>query len=402
MVGAGIVGLATAFRLSVAGLNVLVLEKEKQAAQHQTGRNSGVIHAGPYYTPGSLKASLCVEGNASMKLFAHEFGIPCRTTGKLLLARSAYELARLRSIAQRAHENGVPASLIGPEEIREREPFAEGVGALFVETTGIIDYSAVSRELVNQIEIRGGRVVFGATVKQIVESPNAVVVNHTKGQDQADLLVNAAGLFSDTVARLAGFKPSVRIIPFRGEYFELRPEKRHLVTGLIYPVPDPNLPFLGVHLTKMISGEVHAGPNAVLALSREGYRWRDINLKELAMTLAYPGFPQLAANNIVTGMQEIYRSVNKKKFAQDLSGLIPGITTNDLVRVEAGVRAQAVRPNGSLVDDFSFETRGRQLHVLNAPSPAATAALAIADHLVQFVLGLSDQSAQRGKWFLPA
>ena len=398
VVGAGIVGLATALRLSTLGRRVVVLDKEPDVAKHQTGRNSGVIHGGPYYPPGSLKAQLCVQGNAWMKRFASEFGVPRQTTGKILLATNDKEIARLQSIADRAQKNGVPSRLIGPDEIREKEPFAAGVAGLFVETTGIIDYTAVSQMLADLLVAQGGRIIFSAKVEAIHETQAGVTVEHARGEETADLLVNAAGLYSDVIARLGGFRPAVRIIPFRGEYFELTPEKRHLVNGLIYPVPDPNLPFLGVHLTKMISGGVHAGPNAVLALAREGYRWRDVRLRELGMTLGYSGFPWLAAKNLVTGVRETYRSFNRNKFAKDLSRLVPGISANDLVRVEAGVRAQAVRTDGSLVDDFVFEHRGRQLHVLNAPSPAATASLAIADHVVSRVLGLGGTPER--PWFL--
>lgn len=397
VIGAGIVGLSIALRLSVSGVRVVVLEKENAVARHQTGRNSGVIHAGPYYAPGSLKAQLCVQGNTWMKEFSEEFGIPHHTTGKILLATKETELARVHAIAERARHNGVPARLIGPEEIRRKEPFAEGLGGLFVETTGIIDYSAVSQQMADLLIGRGGQIVFGAKVETIRETSSGVTVHHAEGTENAELMVNAGGLYSDVISRMGGFKPTVRIIPFRGEYFELTVARQHLVNGLIYPVPDPDLPFLGVHLTKMISGEVHAGPNAVLALAREGYRWGDIHLGELGMTLGFPGFPKLAARNISTGVKEIQRSLSKKKFAKDLSWLVPGITAHDLVRVEAGVRAQAVRPDGSLVDDFVFEHHGRQLHVLNAPSPAATASLAIADHIVGNVLGL--RASKTAAWF---
>jgi L-2-hydroxyglutarate oxidase len=397
VVGEGIIGLSIALRLSISGLQVVVLEKETGVAKHQTGRNSGVIHAGPYYAPGSLKAQLCSRGNVGIKEFAKEFGIPHITTGKILVATDKTELARLHTIADRAIHNRVPSRLIGPEEIREKEPFARGIGGLFVETTGIIDYSEVSKRLAKLIVARGGNIIFGAKVESIDETGSSVAVGHSHGRETADLLVNAGGLHSDLVARKGGFAPSVRIIPFRGEYFELAPDKKHLVNGLIYPVPDPSLPFLGVHLTKIISGEVHAGPNAVLALAREGYRWGDIRFRELSMTLGFSGFPKLAARNMATGLREIHRSLSKKKFASDLSRLVPGITAKDLVRVESGARAQAVRPDGSLVDDFVFEQRGRQLHVLNAPSPAATACLAIADHIVGDVLAIGTSNS--AAWF---
>jgi len=383
----------------MSGVRVTVLEKEPGVAKHQTGRNSGVIHAGPYYSPGSLKAQLCVQGNAWVKEFAKAFNVPHETTGKILLATTENDLARIQLIAQRAQENGVPSRLISPEEIKEKEPFAKGLGGLFVETTGIIDYALVSEKLAELLLSRGGEIAFGAEVISIRESQQNVAVEYSQGHEIADLLINAAGLYSDVIATMGGFHPSVRIIPFRGEYFELSPEKQHLVKGLIYPVPNPELSFLGVHLTKMISGGVHAGPNAVLALAREGYQWRNINIRELAMTLGFSGFPLLAVKNLTTGISEIYRSFNKRKFASDLSRLVPGIESNDLIKVETGVRAQAVRKNGSLVDDFVFEHRGRQLHVLNAPSPAATASLAIADHVVSKVLEIGRN--HDGPWFLP-
>ena len=398
VIGGGIIGLSMALRLSVLGLKVVLLEKEDAVSMHQTGRNSGVIHAGPYYKPGSLKAQLCVRGNAWMKQFAEEFGVPHQITGKILLATEKKELPELESIAARANQNRVPSRLIRTEEINEREPFAKGIRALHVETTGIIDYGAVSRRLADLLLARGGKMIFGAKVEGIRETSASITISHSKGSETADLMVNAAGLYSDIIARMGGVTPSVRIIPFRGEYFELTFEKRHLVNGLIYPVPDPNLPFLGVHLTKLLTGEVHAGPNAVLALAREGYRWRDINIGELGMTLGYSGFRKLALKNFATGIAETYRSLSKRKFARDLSRLVPGIEPDDLVGVESGVRAQAVRPDGALVDDFVFELHGRQLHILNAPSPAATASLAIVDHLVAKVLGVADTAKSR--WFL--
>jgi len=383
IVGGGIVGLAIAQELSASGRSVILLEKEPDFAFHQTGRNSGVIHAGPYYTPRSLKAELCTQGNRSMVEFAREHDIAHEITGKLLLATTAHEVARLDNLAARAQANGVQSEIISRDRIKELEPFAAGVSALHVKTTGIINYGAVAHKLATLSEKNGAELVLNSAVSGIHSSNNTVTVEHSNGSHTASLLINAAGLYSDRLAVMAGMTPNVRIIPFRGEYFELKPELTNIVKGLIYPVPNPDLPFLGVHLTKMIEGGVHAGPNAVLALAREGYSWGAINLRDVWSTLSYPGFARLAAQNFSTGVQEVIRSLSPALFARDLSKLVPGIGPKDLIRADAGVRAQAVGKDGRLVDDFVIQRTKNQVHILNAPSPAATASLAIAKHIVR-------------------
>jgi L-2-hydroxyglutarate oxidase len=382
IVGGGILGLAVAARAAADGIAVTLLEKEDHWAAHQTGHNSGVIHAGPYYRPGSLKARMCSAGNASMVAFAREHGIPHQVPGKLIVATDDKERPGLRELYRRAQENGVPSRLIDGAEASEFEPAVYAVEALRVETTGIIDYSAVCRALAEQAEAHGARLLTGTRVTGIRNVPGGVVVEHTSGETAAGLLINCAGLHSDRIARLAGIEPEVRIVPFRGEYYELVPERRHLVNGLIYPVPDPELPFLGVHLTRMIDGSVHAGPNAVLAFAREGYRWRDVDVRDSAEILSYPGFLRMASHNVETGAREVYRSVSRGSFAASLARIVPSITRADIVRAGSGVRAQAIRRDGTLADDFVIQRADHQLHVLNAPSPAATSALEIAAHLV--------------------
>jgi L-2-hydroxyglutarate oxidase len=383
VVGGGIVGSSIALELAKTGRRVTLIEKEGGLAAHQTGRNSGVIHAGPYYKPGSLKAQLCTEGNRSMVKFAEEHEIPFEVTGKLLLGTRATDVERLTAIAERAAANKVDAELIGPEQIRELEPFASGLSALHVKSTGIIDYGAVTRKLAELSQLNGAEVLLNAEVLGITSSSNEVIVEHAHGVSRGAMLVNAAGLHSDRIATMAGVEPSLRIIPFRGEYFELSEEASKKVQGLIYPVPNPALPFLGVHLTKMIGGGVHAGPNAVLALAREGYSWGTINLQDVWSTLSYRGFARLATQNLSTGIHEVIRSLSPSLFARDLSKLVPGIGPKDLIRADAGVRAQAVGKDGKLVDDFVIQRTRNQVHILNAPSPAATASLAIARHIVR-------------------
>lgn len=381
IIGGGIIGLAVAERASRAGKQVVVLEKEDGWALHQTGRNSGVIHAGPYYKPGSLKARMCVEGNASMRLFATENDIPHEFTGKLIVATNEKELPNLKELERRAHANGVPVRWLTAAEAHEYEPHVSCVAALRVETTGIIDYGAVSRRLADMSTERGAEMVLGAKATAIRSENGRIVVEHSKGTTRADSLINCAGLHSDKVARLAGLSPAARIVPFRGEYFHLSKEKEHLVQGLIYPVPDPDLPFLGVHLTKMIDGSRHAGPNAVTALGRESYSWAKMNIPEALGDVTYPGFLRMASRNIPVGVKEVLRSFSKRMFAESLSRLVPGIEAQDLTRSPAGIRAQAIARDGKLVDDFLFELAPRQVHVLNAPSPAATSALVIAEHI---------------------
>lgn len=390
VVGGGIVGLATARALARRGEQIILLEKEPEIARHQTGRNSGVVHAGLYYAPGSLKARMAVAGAASMYAYAREKGIAHDNCGKLVVACDESELPGLARLAERAAANGVPATTLTPEQAREHEPYVRCVRALHVETTGIIDYPGVCRALADDIvaasgELRLGVAFHGAESLGAGDGGGAggagVRLATSAGDLTVDAMVACAGLYADRVAAASGVVPEARIVPFRGEYFELAPDKHYLVRGLIYPVPDPRFPFLGVHLTRMVRGGVHAGPNAVLALRREGYTWRDIDLAELRESLAWPGLWQLARRNLVPGTREVVRSLSRAQFAASLSRLVPGIEAADLHPAPAGVRAQALRRDGSMVEDFLVQTHGRQVHVLNAPSPAATAALEIADHL---------------------
>jgi L-2-hydroxyglutarate oxidase len=385
IIGGGIIGLALAHRLSADGFTATVLEKESRWAAHQTGNNSGVIHEGSYYKPGSLKANMCLAGNRSMTAFAREHGISYETCGQLIVATSESETSRLEALAKRANANGVTSRLISIEEAREFEPYLGGVSALRVEDTGIIDYAAVSVKLAELATRQGAALELGARVHAIRNSGARVVVEHDRGSVTSDFLINAAGLHSDRIARLAGLNPPVQIVPFRGEYYKLSAASQHLVKGLIYPVPDPEMPFLGVHLTRMIDGTVHAGPNAVLAFAREGYRWSTISPKDMLQTVTYSGFVKLAAGNIGTGVQETLRSFSKRRFARDLARLVPGITGDDIIPSGAGVRAQAVGRDGKLVDDFVIQRAGNQIHVLNAPSPAATSALEIARYVSNLV-----------------
>ena len=382
VVGGGIVGLATAHAvlLSRPSARIVLLEKEGSIAGHQTGRNSGVIHAGVYYKPGSEKARLCAAGRKSMVKFCKEHGIAHEICGKLVVATEESELGRMNELAERCRANDVPVERVGPERIREFEPHAAGIAALHVPVTGIADYPGVCAVLAQQlravdVELRLGTEVIGMTTcgeRMIIET------NH--GDVEARAIVNCGGLQSDRVARkLTGDQDmdDVRIIPFRGEYFELAPSRSHLVKNLIYPVPDPRFPFLGVHLTRGINGHVHAGPNAVLALAREGYSWRQRDFHDIADYLRFPGFRIMAKKYWRNGLDEMYRSFNRTVFTKALQRLVPAVQEDDLEPAAAGVRAQAVMADGALADDFLFRQKGRVLNVLNAPSPGATASLEI-------------------------
>lgn len=377
VVGAGIVGLATAYELALRGYRVTVLDKEPRLAEHQTGNNSGVIHSGLYYAPGSLKATLGTAGAQSMHRFAEDHGVAVDICGKLVVATRPEQLPALEELHRRGLANGVPCRMVTPEEARAYEPHVACVAALRVESTGIVDYRGICEALGRLITEAGGEILLGTEVTGISAGGGSVTVSTTTGEITADDLINCAGLHSDRIARLAGLTPEVRIIPFRGEYFELIPNQSHLVRGLIYPVPDPSFPFLGVHLTKMIGGGVHAGPNAVFALAREGYTWLSINPRDVLESAAWPGLWKLGARFWRVGLSEVARSLSQKKFLASLRELVPELADNSLVPTHAGVRAQAMRRNGDLVDDFYFERAPRQIHVLNAPSPAATAALEI-------------------------
>jgi L-2-hydroxyglutarate oxidase len=380
IIGGGIVGLAVAHRLvqDRPGATVTVVEKEPAVGAHQTGHNSGVIHAGVYYRPGSLKARMCRAGSASMVRFCTEYGIPVQICGKLIVATGADEVPRLRALHERARANELPVRLLDPAQARGYEPHLSCVAAMHVASTGIVDFGEVCRTLAKLLDDAGARLRMG---ERVIALRDGVVVT-TGGEIPADIVVNCAGLHADRIARLAGVDVPARIVPFRGEYFELRPDRRDLVKGLIYPVPDPRFPFLGVHLTRMIDGSVHAGPNAVLALAREGYRWSRVNMRDIAETVGYPGMWRLARRHFRYGLTELGRSLSRRRFAASVARLVPEIAADDLVPAEAGVRAQAIMPNGDLVDDFLIVHHGRQVHVLNAPSPAATSSFEIASHIV--------------------
>ncbi len=382
IVGGGIVGLATAQAIvrEQPHARVVLLEKESALAKHQTGRNSGVIHAGVYYKPGSEKARLCGEGRRSMVAFCEENGVKHEVCGKLVIATDRSEVARLHELAERCKANDVPVELVGPERIRELEPHAAGIEALHVRVTGIADYVGVCNVLGTQLEAAGVELRFNTQVTSMVERSNHLDIEAGERLVRAARVVNCAGLHSDRVARALttdGSMNDVQIIPFRGEYFELSAHRSHLVKNLIYPVPDPQFPFLGVHLTRGINGRIHAGPNAVLGLAREGYSWRNCSPSDMAEYLKFPGFRKLAAKHWRYGASEMYRSFNKKVFAKALQRLVPEVEERDLEPAPAGVRAQAVMADGSLADDFLFRQNGRVLNVLNAPSPAATASLQI-------------------------
>ncbi|MEV5770230.1 L-2-hydroxyglutarate oxidase [Streptomyces antimycoticus] len=389
VIGGGIVGMSTAYAITRAapGTRVTVLEKEAGPARHQTGRNSGVIHSGIYYRPGSLKARFAVRGAAEMVKFCAEYGIPHEVTGKLIVATERSELPRLHGLVQRGRENGIPVRELGPAQIAEYEPWVRGLAAIHVGTTGVCDFGAVAARLARLAQDAGASVRYGAQVRTIGRRPSAVAVRTADGAVlRARALVNCAGLHCDVVARLAGDDPGMRIVPFRGEYYELVPSRASLVNGLVYPVPDPAFPFLGVHLTRGIDGGVHIGPNAVPALAREGYAWHTVRPQELAGTLAYPGSWRIARRHWRYGAGELRRSLSKRAFTDAVRRLLPDVTADDLIAAPAGVRAQAVLPDGTLVDDFLISQSPRIVHVLNAPSPAATASLPIGREVARRVL----------------
>lgn len=388
VVGGGIVGLATAHAILERhpDRHVVVLEKEDRLAAHQTGRNSGVIHSGIYYAPGSFKARFAVAGARAMERFADAHGVAWEQCGKVIVATRDDEIPRLEALHERGLANGVPNSRISLDELAEREPFVQGVAALHVPSTGIIDYVGVCDALAAAITAAGGDVRCGARVDGFRRRDRDVVVDVDLGGDgvgsfAARHVVNCAGLQSDRVAGLAGTDVDVRIVPFRGEYYELRPDARDLVRHLIYPVPDPEFPFLGVHFTRMIDGGRECGPNAVLALAREGYTWRQFDRRDLAETLRFPGFRTLARRHWRNGLGEMHRSLSKRAFVRALQRLVPAVTAADLEPAPSGIRAQALRVDGALVDDFAVADDGRVVNVLNAPSPAATAALPIGEHI---------------------
>jgi L-2-hydroxyglutarate oxidase LhgO len=385
IVGAGIVGLATARALleRAPATRLVLLEKEREIAQHQTGHNSGVIHSGIYYKPGSYKARLCVEGVQLMKAFCEKHGIAVDTCGKVIVATSEAEVPRLRTLYERGVANGVPGlALIDVGRLRELEPHASAVAAIHSPQTAIVDYSQVAQALLRDLLAQGATLERSFRVTSITRAGGEVRIGAADGRVvTARHLVNCAGLYSDVVARLAGAPADVRIVPFRGEYYMIRPERRELVRGLIYPVPDPEFPFLGVHFTRTIHGDVEAGPNAVLAFAREGYRWTRVRPAELAGTLAFPGVWRMAAKYWKTGAYEVYRSLSKAAFVKALQKLVPALRPDDIRPGGSGVRAQAVTRDGALVDDFRIVRSESAIHVLNAPSPGATASFAIGRHI---------------------
>jgi L-2-hydroxyglutarate oxidase len=384
VIGGGIVGLATAYRFTrrFPGRRVVVLEKESGVAHHQTGRNSGVLHSGIYYKPGSLKAVTCRAGKKAMEDFCRDEGIAHEICGKVIVAVTDADLPALERIHERGVANGVACEMIGRERLAELEPHAAGVRAIHVPETGIVNYRQVCERLAERVRESGGEVGFGAKVTAVRQYADALAVVTPVGTFSAKQLVNCAGLHSDRVARLTGQEPGAQIIPFRGEYYALKPAAHHLCRNLIYPTPDPQFPFLGVHFTRMIDGSVECGPNAVLAFGREAYRFFAGNPRDLVETLTYRGFLRMAARHWKMGLGEMWRSLSKAAFVRALQRLVPAIRANDLEPAPAGIRAQAVAPDGGLVDDFLLVEGDRVVNVCNAPSPAATASLRIGETIV--------------------
>ncbi len=387
VIGGGIVGLSTARALLERhpGARLLVLEKEGGWARHQTGHNSGVIHSGIYYKPGSLKARFCREGARALVEFCRERGIEYEICGKVIVATEPGELVLLDDLYERGLKNGLEVEKIGPEELKELEPHASGLAAIRVPSTGIIDFTKVAEAFAALVEEKGGQLRTSTELESVSETDGAVVMSTSEGTFRARTLVNCAGLHSDRVARLCGVESGTKIVPFRGEYYELRPEKRYLVKNLIYPVPNPDFPFLGVHFTRTIDGIVEAGPNAVLGLAREGYKKTDFDFRDFVEELAYPALWRLARANWRTGIREVHRSFSKKAFVRGLRKLVPEIQEEDVVPIAAGVRAQALREDGAMVDDFLIAEGKNSVHVLNAPSPAATSAIPIGEEIARRV-----------------
>jgi len=384
IIGGGIVGLSTGMAINqhYPGARILVLEKESRWAFHQTGNNSGVIHSGIYYKPGSFKAKFCRDGCRSMVEFCQEHGIDYEVCGKVIVATTEQELPRLENLFKRGLENGIEVKRISPEEVKEIEPHVRCVGGIQVFSTGIADYKQVCLKYAQLIEQQGGELRLNTKVEKIVKDGNHQVLETNNGSFSTRFVINCAGLYSDRIAKLGKVNPQAKIVPFRGEYYELTPEKRYLVKGLIYPVPNPEFPFLGVHFTRMIDGSVHAGPNAVLSLKREGYKKTDFDLGDFAEVMSYPGFWKLAAKHADEGIQEIVRSFSKAAFTRSLQQLIPEVQAEDLVPTHAGVRAQALMGDGKLVDDFLIVHGDNSAHVCNAPSPAATSSIEIGKYIV--------------------
>ncbi len=384
IIGAGIVGLSVAYSLQKhqPDASIAILDKEKEVAMHQTGHNSGVIHSGIYYKPGSYKARFAKAGNASIKKFCEENGVKYDPCGKVIVATNESQISNLKKIYERGKENELVVHWLEKKALLEREPYVNGVAAVEVPSAGIVDYKKISEMLAKIIRKKGGELFLNSEVKRIDEQ-GVVTIETNQKTIHARKMINCAGLHSDRIAKLTGYHLDIKIVPFRGEYYQLKEESRYLVHDLIYPVPNPNFPFLGVHFTRMIDGSVEAGPNAVLGFKREGYRKRDINIKDLAETMGFPGFWKLASTYLGEGINEMKRSVSKRAFVESLQELIPSVTMDDLEKAPAGVRAQALTLDGKLVDDFYIVAGRKSLHVCNAPSPAATSALQIGEEVTQ-------------------
>lgn len=387
IIGGGILGMSTAMQLIRAypGQRMLLVEKEEGPARHQTGHNSGVIHAGVYYTPGSHKARFCLEGNRATKAFCDEKGIRYEECGKLLVATNDTEMQRMQALWERTEANGLERSWLNADELREREPNITGLGGIFVPSSGIVDYAQVAAAMGREFEAAGGEIRYATAVTGIEERRSEVVVKSRQGEFSTRHLISCSGLMADRVVRMLGLDPGFTICPFRGEYYLLPPEHNRIVNHLIYPIPDPSMPFLGVHLTRMIDGTVTVGPNAVLAWKREGYRKSDISLKDTASMLTNPGILKVLKSNLRPGLVELKNSLFKKGYLEEVRKYCPSLTADDLQPYPAGVRAQAVSKSGKLVDDFLFVNTRRTVNVCNAPSPAATSAIPIGAHIVEKV-----------------
>ena len=386
VIGGGIVGLSVAREVTrqFPRLRLALVEKETRVGTHQTGHNSGVIHSGVYYKPGSMKARMCVEGAAAMVEFCREHGVPFKICGKVIVATSEEERPRLQDLLARGQANGVAGlRMLGPEELREIEPHATGVAALHVPGTGVTDFAKVCEKYAELVAAQGGTVRTSAEVIAIGQNGQETVVETSGGDFSVRWVINCAGLFSDRISRMAGERPEVRIVPFRGEYYDLVPARASLVRALIYPVPDPRFPFLGVHFTRRVHGNVDAGPNAIFAFKREGYRSGDFSLRDTMESLVFPGFWRVAAKHWRMGKDEAQRSVSKGSFVAGLQRLVPEVQGEDLVPGGSGVRAQAIHRSGALVDDFQFSQSDRMLHLYNVPSPAATASIAVGRAVVE-------------------
>ena len=384
VIGGGIVGLSTALKLQEANKKILILEKESGVGLHQSGRNSGVLHSGIYYKPDSFKSNLCIRGRELMLEFLESNNIPYRLEGKIVVDENIQKIESLFERSKLLAMSGV--QVLEKDALIDKEPNSKILQGLFVPQAGVVDYKIVTEMMVDIFRNKGGDVEYFQEIVNITENNDSKLVSSKKETFTGDFLINCAGLFSDKVAKLDGLNPKVKIIPFRGEYYEIINEKSHLLNNMIYPIADPELPFLGIHLTKTVDGRIEAGPNAVLAFSREGYSWTKFNLFETLETITYKGMVKLGRKYFKTGIDEMYRSLNKAAFVQEVKKLLPGIESEDLIQRPAGVRAQAVSDDGSLLDDFLFEEGYKSLHVLNAPSPAATASLAIGEYIASKVL----------------